>query len=199
MGFLFVIIGYAVFQATLIHVYNCTSSNPDVARTACRYAKICVEECIEPMAKEMSTIPQHTLHLIKTLMDLSGAAAKNQGENSTPATNIPTQSSKNYNSSSESSSNTPTTTSTYNNVYHQQQQQQPINNNVQQQPSPMSVHAILSNWGKDDNNQQQQQQQPQPQQQDTFVPNNISAAAWQSLFSSAATPFFDNESDWQSK
>lgn len=59
------------------------------------------------------------------------------------------------------------------------------------QPSPMSVHAIVSDWGNNG--------LPSIQQQETFVPNTVSLAAWQSLFSSAATPFFENETDWQSK
>lgn len=189
-----------MFQATLIHIYNCTSSNPEVAKTALEYSKICLEECIEPMSKENSSVPRHTLPLIKTLMDLSGAAAaKSLGESA--STNTPPKPSSNtYNSSFEASAKAAPTA---NNIYnpYPPQQQQSFNNNLQQQPSPMSVHAIVSNdWDKNVNQQQQQQPQQQlHQQQDTFVSNNISAAAWQSLFSSAATPFFDNESDWQSK
>jgi hypothetical protein len=49
-------------------------------------------------------------------------------------------------------------------------------------PSPMSVQTIVSDWNNE------------PPKADA-----ASAAAWQCLFSSAATPFFENEADWQGK
>lgn len=59
-------------------------------------------------------------------------------------------------------------------------------------PSPMSVHAIVSDWNAPSSSTSTTQQEP-------FVPHNVSSAAWQNLFSSAGTPFFENHSDWQSK
>ncbi|RCH91972.1 hypothetical protein CU098_009074, partial [Rhizopus stolonifer] len=40
---------YSVLQAALIHVYNCTSTNPDTAKEAKRYVTICINECFGPL------------------------------------------------------------------------------------------------------------------------------------------------------
>ncbi|KAI8888422.1 hypothetical protein K501DRAFT_240329 [Backusella circina FSU 941] len=145
--------GYAVFQASLIHVYNCTSSVPEVAETARQYIHICIEECIKPLNDEMSNGPQ-ALPLLHTLMSLIGVERKEAETNPINSAN-----SNGFNSSTTipfiASANT-------------------IN------PSPMSVQTIVSGW-------------------DNEIPkvDNASTAAWQCLFSSAATPFFENEADWQ--
>ena len=145
-----------MFQASIIHVYNCTSSNPEVAMTSREYVKICIEDCIEPMGREMTNAPQHAIPLIRTLMELIDAD-KTGGSKSplTPPFN-------------NTNLNPPV---------------QPV-----QQPSPMSVHAIVD-WGT----------APTHPVQEPFVPNNVSTAAWQQLFSSAATPFFESDLDWQGK
>jgi hypothetical protein len=176
-----------VFQASLIHVYNCTSSVPEIAKTSREYVRICVEECIKPMNKEMSNAPQHAIPLIQTLMDLIGADKKenSSGKAKTPPDHpIPDI----YNNTATYANPSSSSTSS---------QQQP-------QPSPMSVHAIVSNWDDTptNNNYNTDMSNSIPDEQsnqESFVSNNVSIAAWQSLFSSAATPFFDNESDWQSK
>ncbi|GAA5813861.1 hypothetical protein MFLAVUS_007348 [Mucor flavus] len=188
--------GYSVFQASLIHVYNCTSSQPEVAKTAREYVKICIEECIKPMNEEMNMAPQ-AMPLIRTLMNLIGAEKKEPERPKSPVAAPTHQYHAGPASSSYSFAPPPL------------------------QPSPMSVHAIVSDWGNNnmsslqrqqqetqqqlqaqhqqDQQQQQQQaqQQQQQQQQDTFTTQNVSSAAWQSLFASAATPFFENETDWQ--
>lgn len=124
-----------------------------------------------PINKAVSNAPQHALPLIQTLMDLIGAEKLGQGSKS-PTTNTPPTNTNNTNSNNLK---TPS---------------QPI-----QHTSPMSVHAIVD-WGNTDNLSSSPSQQ---QQQETFVPNNVSTAAWQQLFATAATPFFENDLDWQGK
>lgn len=169
-------------------MYNCTSSSPEVAKQSREYVRICVEECIKPMGVEMTNAPQHALPLIQTLMDLIGVEKEESTHTTMPNTH----------------SNPTTTTTTHTTTFNTDNHTTPFNampgdNNTaflqpqqplqQQQPSPMSVHAIVSNW-----NQPQGKVQSEP-----YVPSNVPTAAWQTLFASAATPFFDNESDWQSK
>ncbi|KAL9538414.1 hypothetical protein MBANPS3_010949 [Mucor bainieri] len=182
--------GYAVFQASLIHVYNCTSSSPEVAKQSREYVKICVEECIKPMGVEMTNTPQHALPLIQTLMDLIGVEKQESTHGATSNVhNNPNTTTTTTSSTQATAFNTANHTTPFNampganNNTAFLQPQQPL----QQQPSPMSVHAIVSDW-----NQSQDKVQPEP-----FVPSNVPTAAWQTLFASAATPFFDNESDWQ--
>lgn len=168
-----------------------------MAKTAREYVKICIEECIKPMNEEMNVAPQ-AMPLIKTLMNLIGAEKKEPERPKSPVA-APTHQ---YHAGPASSSYAFAPP--------------PL------QPSPMSVHAIVSDWGNNNmsslqrqqqeaqqqlqaqhqqhqQQQAQQQQQQQKQQQDTFATQNVSSAAWQSLFASAATPFFENETDWQSK
>lgn len=127
------------------------------------------------MGNEMSNAPQHALPLIRTFMDLIGAEG--------------------------AKSPTTPTSGTHSNLH---VPSQPVQQQ-QYQPSPMSVHAIVD-WENTESampppppQPPQPQPQPQPPSQEPFVPNNVSTAAWQQLFSSAATPFFESEFDWQSK
>lgn len=136
-----------MFQASLIHVYNCTSSNPKIASSAREYVKLSIDECIKPMSHVMTNAPP-AIPLLQTLMDLIGTDNKQEETSNVSAFTAPTT----------------------------------------QQLSPMSVHSIVSDWGDND---------LPSANQETFVQNNVSLAAWQSLFSSAATPFFENETDWQ--
>ncbi|KAL0140155.1 caspase domain-containing protein [Mucor lusitanicus] len=180
--------GYAVFQASLIHVYNCTSSSPEIAKQAREYVKICVEECIKPMGVEMTNAPQHALPLIQTLMDLIGVKKEESTHETMSGTHTNPPTTTTTNNQTTTTFNTDNNTTPFNAVPGVSnttflQPQQPL----PQQPSPMSVHAIVSDW-----NQPQDKVQPEP-----FVPSNVPTAAWQTLFASAATPFFDNESDWQ--
>ncbi|KAI8077365.1 fungal-specific transcription factor domain-containing protein [Gilbertella persicaria] len=164
--------GYSVFQACLIHVYNCTSSITEIANAARQYVQISIHECIHPMNQQID-IPNHALSLIKTLLDLIGVEKK---ENSSEG------SSTNNNDAEE----TPNTNQTNLNTTFIEQPH----------PSPMSVHAIISDWNQapSDNNTLSP-----PSQSNTTAPNIASTAVWQSLFTTAATPFFDSGVDWQSK
>lgn len=146
----------------------------------------------------MSNAPHHAIPLIQTLMDLIGADKKES--NSTGKAKTPPD--NHTNNIPDSIYNDATTHTNPNTL------SQPLNSYSQQpQPSPMSVHAIVSDWndtpannynaGMSNNNNQSMP--TEQSNQESFASNNISIAAWQSLFASAATPFFDNESDWQSK
>ena len=179
-------------------MYNCTNNSPEIAKQSRDYVKICVEECIKPMGVEMTNSPQHALPLIQTLMDLIGVKNEesnnsfdsnnnNNNNNNIPSMQTNPNNTTNFNSM-PGANNVKEENTTFLQPIQQQQQQQ------QQQPSPMSVHAIVSGW-----NETQDTGKVNQPSQESFVPNNVSAAAWQTLFASAATPFFDNEPDWQGK
>lgn len=51
----------------MIHVYNCTSSNSDIAKEAKEYVNICIEECLGPLSKDIPAGPP----LIPFLQNLS--------------------------------------------------------------------------------------------------------------------------------
>ncbi|KAI9478233.1 MAG: caspase domain-containing protein [Benjaminiella poitrasii] len=198
---------YSLLQACIIHVYNTTSTSTELASLSREYVKICTTECIEPITRQIANAPQHFLPLIQTLMQLIGtdkpqtvANGKHDihdhnRNNPTSTKNInghaswsSTVSSVHSNTSTAQSASTTTIRSTYNTAFFNstqlQQQQQ------QQYKPPMSVHAIVSDLHsaqKINNNNQEM----------TFVPNNVPTAAWQTLFSSASTPFYGNDSDWQ--
>ncbi|KAI8986930.1 caspase domain-containing protein [Pilobolus umbonatus] len=133
--------GYAIFQATLIHVYNCTNTNTDIANESRMYVNICIKDCIQPMATELPTDINRAIPLIHALMTLIGA--------DTHSTESPSLDHKNH--------------------------------------SPMSVHAILSDWDSTTHAQTSVDGEQ----------NVMTAAAWQYLFSSAATPFMENATDWR--
>lgn len=64
-------LAYSVFQASLIHVYNCTSNDPLVAQTARDYIRISIDECMAPITKDIPFGPpavqflENLLHLMK--------------------------------------------------------------------------------------------------------------------------------------
>lgn len=142
------------------------------------------------MGVEMTNAPQHALPLIQTLMDLIGVKKEESTHETMSGTHTNPPTTTTTNNQTTTTFNTDNNTTPFNAVPGVSnttflQPQQPL----PQQPSPMSVHAIVSDW-----NQPQDKVQPEP-----FVPSNVPTAAWQTLFASAATPFFDNESDWQSE
>ncbi|KAI8331799.1 fungal-specific transcription factor domain-containing protein [Choanephora cucurbitarum] len=65
---------YSVLQAALIHVYNCTSSDPQVAEEAKNYFRICKEECLGPLGKDAPSGPP----LISFLQTLSTLLENNK-------------------------------------------------------------------------------------------------------------------------
>lgn len=143
---------YSVFQAALIHVYNCTSKDPAVAQQAKDYVNICVNECLGPLSEDIPAGPP----LIPFLQTLSNLLKPDN-------TSVPEQQSMNS-------------------------QTQPPQPSQQQQPMSMSSF---------------------PQQTDDSLPRGDSGswllyggtggnpalcqAAWQQLFSTAGTPFTNND------
>ena len=71
---------YSVFQATLIHVYNCTSNKTDVAKTSQQYAHISMEECLPAVMKDIPYKPP-IIPFIEKLIALLGADSSNQKDN----------------------------------------------------------------------------------------------------------------------
>ncbi|KAI7903392.1 fungal-specific transcription factor domain-containing protein [Cokeromyces recurvatus] len=171
---------YSITQACLIHIYNCTSNSSEVVNLSREYVKICIKECLEPMTAGVANAPQYFVPLIQVLMQLIGA---NDTINDNPVmnNNIP-----NYTMTSTKSPSSTTNLLP--------------DNYTQHYTSPMSVHAIIC----DDTTQQQQSSNSQQVEEGRFPimeqSNNMPAptsTVWQTLFSSAATPFFHNDSDWQ--
>lgn len=66
---------YSVFQAALIHLYNCTNSDPEISKEAKRYVKMCTESCLEPLSKDIPAGPP----LIPFLQTLSKLIAADDG------------------------------------------------------------------------------------------------------------------------
>ncbi|KAI8333478.1 fungal-specific transcription factor domain-containing protein [Chlamydoabsidia padenii] len=63
--------GYAVFQATLIHIYNCTSDDPYVAQMSRDYVRTSIDECVAPLSNDIPFGPpavqfaENLLRLVK--------------------------------------------------------------------------------------------------------------------------------------
>ncbi|KAI7896022.1 fungal-specific transcription factor domain-containing protein [Mucor mucedo] len=60
---------YSVFQASLIHVYNCTSKDPIVSHEAKHYVHICVHECLGPLSNDIPAGPP-LIPFLQTLSNL---------------------------------------------------------------------------------------------------------------------------------
>ncbi|KAI8390155.1 caspase domain-containing protein, partial [Blakeslea trispora] len=164
--------GFSVFQASLIHVYNCINSNPEIANTAKQYVQICIDECIEPI-NGLINPPTHAAALIKTLLNLIGAEKQE---------NAKEKSCRKDNVYSELKTNN-------------------LNKNRFVQPSsytsPMSVNAIISDWENRTSDNSYQTYVPLANNNSSGSSNVVSTVAWQSLFASAATQLFDNDVDWE--
>ncbi|CAO3595377.1 unnamed protein product [Absidia cylindrospora] len=147
---------YSVFQASLIHVYNCTSSDPVVAQNSRDYIRISIDECMAPMTKDIPFGPpavqflENLLHLMKA--DPSFMRPDSPNENTSSTTHHSTSEPSNQQSTpgdtaatkheaypSEPSRYIPNTlpsdTSSYSRPTDQQQMQS---------ASPMSVHQIVT-------------------------------------------------------
>ncbi|KAG1303764.1 hypothetical protein G6F64_009792 [Rhizopus arrhizus] len=164
--------GFAVFQASLIHIYNSTSSNPELASSSRAYAQIAMEECIKTLGKTVKSFQKNVLSVLQHMMDITGVSK----EGSRP-TNATAASSANLDHHTNIGDYTHRPCST-----------------KPSQPSAMSMHTIVSNWESNmspSNASSSNDHLPMSQE---FVTNN---AAWQSLFASAAAPFIGDEGDWQ--
>ncbi|KAI8376291.1 caspase domain-containing protein [Radiomyces spectabilis] len=191
---------YSVFQAALIHVYNCTSSDPEVATMAREYVRLSMDECMIPLCEDVPYSPP-IVAFMQTLFNLlradpasgkSSAEHEKKSDNTTMPPPRPTSSQTSNFSSSPSSSGISQPPSHYENA------------------SPMSMHQLVS--GLDGPKQEPSAtMKPNPTTappaqpaQGTATPSWLSTgdplpasaavtqATWQQLFSSAGTPFTEN-------
>ncbi|ORX45891.1 hypothetical protein DM01DRAFT_1386434 [Hesseltinella vesiculosa] len=59
---------YSVFQASLVHIYHCTSSDMAIAQTEKDYTRISMKECIIPMTKDFPSYPPVAQFLMNLLV-----------------------------------------------------------------------------------------------------------------------------------
>ncbi|KAI9283399.1 caspase domain-containing protein, partial [Sporodiniella umbellata] len=64
--------GYAVFQACMIHLYNSTSPNPELAHLSKEYTQVCIEECVKPLIEDINCVQKNWLNILHCIMDLTG-------------------------------------------------------------------------------------------------------------------------------
>lgn len=240
-SFFFLTIAYAVFQAALIHVYNCTSSDQAVAQTSREYIRICINDCLVPLTNDIPHAPpviqflENLLRLMKadiSVMKHSSSDKSTHQNNSHGKMSSSSSDNNNNSTNQQTSSNTPLSVSSASN-YHSKLpttslQSEPPLSYISSVPnstsSPMSVYQIVSGM---------QQPTPSPMQptlqgtpntmnsdshpnnnsnsnnnpinlinlaltDDPLLNNNnqenpmMTQAAWQYLFSSAGTPFINN-------
>lgn len=74
---------YSVFQAALIHVYNCTSKDSVVSQEAKHYVNICVNECLGPLSNDIPAGPP-LIPFIQTLSNLLKADENLSGPEQQP-------------------------------------------------------------------------------------------------------------------
>ncbi|KAL9547989.1 hypothetical protein MBANPS3_005905 [Mucor bainieri] len=212
---------YSVFQAALIHLYNCTSSDPQVAKEAKQYVTICTDECLAPLSKDIPAGPP----LIPFLQTLSSLLKPEGTETQEGATFSETFSPRQQQQQQQQQQQE----HPYPLMHAQQQQQQqpppPPPPHLSYPPSTYTPpHPVSSINGASQQQQQQQQQQPPMMNSNPNNSNNnngatagsfmeelnndgsqswllngsngnapaLSQAAWQQLFSTAGTPFTEN-------
>ncbi|KAI8332628.1 fungal-specific transcription factor domain-containing protein [Chlamydoabsidia padenii] len=104
---------YSVFQAALIHVYNCTSNDPVVAQNSRDYIRISIDECMAPITKDIPFGPpaiqflENLLHLMKA----DPSSMRHTTSNGTSSSEQPHYSAS-YHSTSTNGSTTSTDQST---------------------------------------------------------------------------------------
>lgn len=162
---------YAVFQATLIHVYNCTSTDANISKEAHDYVHI-GKECLTALTRDIPYGPPIIPFLEKLIALLGADSSKlkkeDESDQQQEQQGQPNLSSGNGNTNPSSNTATEATTATAagssgmasSNTASAAQQPQPSNG------SPMSVQQIVA-------------ESTEPPAQ----------ATWQQLFSSAGTPF----------
>ncbi|CAO3625636.1 unnamed protein product [Cunninghamella blakesleeana] len=107
---------YAVFQAALIHVYNCTSTDATVTQTSRDYIRICINDCLAPLTTDIPHAPPviQFLENLLRLMKADVSVLKTSNDKSTHSNNDHVKA-----SSSSSSSSLKTTTTNNNNLINQ--------------------------------------------------------------------------------
>ncbi|KAG0163627.1 hypothetical protein DFQ30_011253 [Apophysomyces sp. BC1015] len=148
---------YSVFQAILIHVYNTTSSDPEIARNAREYVQISMDECLTPLSKDIPHAPP-AKPFIQNLLKLTESKAEEDRAKRNAERRTDQASSSNHHQTAAA--------------------------------SPMSVHQIVSGL---DSGFSVDTHTPVPPTSSSYNVN-LHQATWQQLFSTAGTPFSDNNS-----
>lgn len=198
--------GFSIIQATLIHLYNCTNSSPEIARLSREYIEISIVECIEPLSLNTGITPQYVLPLIRTLLKLIGVDRRRRSSG--------IDGSKSRSSSLDSSDYTTDDNTTVGSTEsiscsHKSMAADtvmkclkvnrthfniPSDSNDQRLPIPQTTLKINPNMNTSSwNSKASPNNNPNSEQE------ILSAVAWKNLFCTAATPFFDAENDFQSK
>lgn len=73
-------IAYAVFQAALIHVYNCTSSDPKIAQMSHEYVRVSKDDCLAALSRDIPYGPP-VLPFLEKLIGLLNADGTENGNN----------------------------------------------------------------------------------------------------------------------
>lgn len=148
---------YSVFQAALIHVYNCTSKDSIIAAKAREYVDICTNECLAPLSKDIPAGPA-LIPFLQTLSNLLRSDDSNIVIHDDNSTTQPKQNKQSQNQQPISQSATDS-----------------ISGNSYQDTLPKAdAGSWLLNGGLNGS-------------------PALSQAAWQQLFSTAGTPFSNND------
>ncbi|KAI8098464.1 fungal-specific transcription factor domain-containing protein, partial [Halteromyces radiatus] len=145
---------YSIFQAALIHVYNCTSNDPVVAQMSRDYIRISIDECIVPMTNDIPYGPpvvqflENLLYLMKADPSVYRSSSNGDGSSSTQPTfsssTIPTTSATTgYSQQQVPSMQHPTSSTSYSTSssnFGGMTNDTTYNTST----SPMSVHQIVS-------------------------------------------------------
>ncbi|KAI9008751.1 fungal-specific transcription factor domain-containing protein [Phycomyces nitens] len=182
---------YSIYQAVLIHVYNCMSNDPKVVKVASEYVRISIKECVDPLTKDIPCGPP-VVNLLTKLMSMVGI-----DENGTKYS--PKGSQNGFDKTKKSSRA----------QAHNEQGSDYQPSKDYRSPKMMSVQHIMS----DVQEEPQPLYQPQQALNDVFHQQSVGAnvcdpgeqnswlfggpcavtqATWQQLFSSTGAPFVDD-------
>jgi hypothetical protein len=172
---------YSVFQAALIHVYNCTSKDPAVAKQAKEYLDVCTNEILTPLSRDIPAGPP----LISFLQTLSSLLKTDDNGNSVVSDASQSLSEQQQNQQQQQQQEQQEQSYQHPQVeqqqYDSQQQQPPLitpiisNNGYMDQSDRVDTGSWLLNGGNGGN-------------------SALTQAAWQQLFSTAGTPFSAGDS-----
>lgn len=151
---------YSVFQAALIHIYNCTSKDPTVAKQAKDYLDISINECLAPLSEDVPAGPPLIpfLQNLFSLLKIEGTTFEQDKLNPS--------------------------------IQEQQQQQQQNHSDQEQQQHSQSSAIPTNDMLQTDNKTDA----------GSWLLNGglggnpaLTQVAWQQLFSTAGTPFSNND------
>ncbi|ORY98166.1 fungal-specific transcription factor domain-domain-containing protein [Syncephalastrum racemosum] len=198
---------YSVFQAALIHVYNCTSSNPQLAASAREYVRISKDECLTALNRDIPYGPP----VVPFLEKLIGLLRADPINKETATTAGGDGGDKSGEASPTANPAAPASV--------QQQTLQPqaqaakpqTGNQQQRQYSPMSMQQIVSDFEQPKAPAASAASANEPWMYPSGItsqassvdngaePQALSQATWQQLFSSAGAPFTDDTSGFEAQ